>query len=132
MREAREETDNYFRRLAIVVSVSFVTSLGILCAVPWMATASRRILPFIWLRVVLGAFAVMALGFVLFVFRLMRRNLYGCAEMGFAIATAAVSIWKLQSYGDVSSWVGVGAAVYLVVRGIDNAMYKLDHALASG
>lgn len=65
-------------------------------------------------------FFVTALLLALGMFRLRERQrlLYGAVEIGFSL----VSIWHAsgQARGDVRYWLGIGAGVYVMIRGLDN------------
>lgn len=119
------------RVMIAVIVLGAVVSFAALLMLPKLQTASRSIIPILWMRVLTGAIATLIVGFVLYIFRLSQRNLYGCVEIGFGAATAAVATFRLTGYDDASAWLAVVAASYIIVRGFDNAFYGTDSWLDS-
>jgi hypothetical protein len=72
-------------------------------------------------RVRLGATSVlMFYGWLLYKIRESERIIYALLELAAAAVTAYASLDSLRSWREVTSWVPIAGAVYLVVRGMDN------------
>lgn len=65
------------------------------------------------------AVAAVSMGVVLYLFRRWDRAAYGLAEVLFAAAAAGYAGWR-ASEGPLARTVAFGAAIYIVVRGLDN------------
>lgn len=79
------------------------------------------VLPFVgtlWFNL-LGIILVFCFGVGLYVFREIRRTYYGIVEVGFALASGWYGLNKINLLGGYEL-LTVCAAVYLVVRGVDN------------
>jgi hypothetical protein len=74
-------------------------------------------------RVTLGIYvslATLIAGALLFALREIKRRLYACIELMFALVTAGVAIGKLKTQGELAVWLALAASAYLVVRGLEN------------
>lgn len=69
----------------------------------------------------------LGLGGMLFTLRKADRALYGLAEIGFAALTAGYAAW-FPEHGFFPRLLALGAAIYIVVRGLDN----VDQGRTSG
>ena len=81
-------------------------------------TGTRRS---IWFRVA-GVFLILIFGYILYLFRQDYRKQYGLVEISAGLVAGWVGIGKFESAG-ISEAIAVVAAMYFVVRGIDN--YKI-------
>ncbi len=71
--------------------------------------------------------AAVFLGWLLYGFRRSDRALYGIAEMGFGAMTAGYAAWSPDP-ALLPRVLALGAAIYIVVRGLDN----MDAGKAAG
>ena len=87
----------------------------------YLSAVYNLLSPFIsqfWINLC-GVVSVLVLGVALYWFRLRKRIHYGIVEVTFALASAWYGINKIATTGYAES-ITVIAAVYLVVRGVDN------------
>lgn len=68
----------------------------------------------------IGAVGVFVAGTILYFFRQHKRLLYAVVEIAFAIVTGGIAMRNAGTQEDLSVWIALVAAAYLVVRGMDN------------
>jgi fluoride ion exporter CrcB/FEX len=73
-----------------------------------------------WVLGFIGAISTTTVGVSLYYLRSRKRMLYALLELAFAIVTGWTAIFRLASQGDLGVWLALGAASYLIVRGLDN------------
>ncbi|WP_421655588.1 hypothetical protein [Leptothermofonsia sp. ETS-13] len=125
--EDDEESSQFSQQIGLIFLGLFVLTAVILCVLfyflyqfgPAIVLASWRLLshlPAAQLLLVGCFFVVLGVGF--YWLRQERRLLYGLIEVCFAV----VSIWHAVGLGivDSSQWLLMIAAVYVLVRGLDN------------
>lgn len=69
---------------------------------------------------IFGSLILMCVGAYLFTLRTHYRTTYGVIEVGFSAIVASTALTQLLDTDGVNGWIGIGASVYLVVRGLDN------------
>lgn len=95
----------------IAVSLIIVTVVDLDPAKPIIDRVADDVVPMM--------VAAMSIGLVLFWFRKSDRALYGIAEIGFGVMTAGYAAWSPDA-NILPRVLALGAAVYIVVRGLDN------------
>ena len=75
-----------------------------------------------------GTASLLAIGIALYLLRARKRRLYAATELAFAAVAAFFAVRNLQQADTVPALLQMAAAVYLVVRGLDN--FAQGHRLA--
>lgn len=74
----------------------------------------------IYQRVILGTISVVVFSSVLFLLKVEGLKYYSILEILFAIAFCASTLYSLNDVESPFRLIGVGSAVYLIIRGLDN------------
>ncbi|MCP3105552.1 hypothetical protein LZ198_42580 [Myxococcus sp. K15C18031901] len=69
---------------------------------------------------VFGSLILICAGVYLFTLRTHYRIIYGGIEVVFAIIAAIAAMVDLLDTEGATKWIGIGASIYLIVRGLDN------------
>jgi hypothetical protein len=75
---------------------------------------------------VLGTGGVVLGGLLAFALRLWLRRVYGMAEVAFAVVVAWKTVGDVAQLSALQSSIVLAAAVYLVVRGLDNWLHGVE------
>lgn len=122
MSEQRLNRDVWIK-VAIGTIVAVVVNVSVGFLESYVATFYVFLTSFLsqfWINLI-GIFAIALVGIGLYLVRERWRVYYGVIEVAFALAYGWYSISKVTTVGYVES-LSVIAAIYLVVRGIDNIM----------
>ena len=98
----------------VLVILGIAIGISVPLTVRWLYLA----LPRGTFSTLIGVITILAGGTVLFWFRESHRLYYGALELGVALAVAVHGLDQMQTPAE--SWPAIVAAVYLVVRALDN------------
>jgi hypothetical protein len=87
---------------------------------PQLFTTLNKNIESKWVLGLIGASGASVVGLSLFYLRENKRLIYALLELGFAFATGWIAVGRVNTQDDLSVWTALGAAAYLVVRGMDN------------
>lgn len=82
-------------------------------------SAEKPMLDRIFSDAAMMVIAAGGMGYILFVLRGVDRAMYGVAEVVFALLSAGIVGWQ-ASEDNFARYVAIAAAIYVVVRGLDN------------
>lgn len=117
---ARDPGQKFYRRLAIGFGIFLILNTAtVLYLVVAGVDPGKPLLDRVFQDVLNMAVVAVGLGLMLYVFRSVDRALYGLAEILFGAAAAAFIGWQAEA-DLLARFVALGAAVYIVVRGMDN------------
>ncbi|MCY1032356.1 hypothetical protein OV207_12870 [Corallococcus sp. BB11-1] len=124
---ARLRTAKYDLRVAEAKSLATSTALmGAVAATIWLMYSLVFPLYLAWMQraqsigLVAGVLSIILGGIGLYKLRVLHRRLYAVGELSFALLAGIQAVKKIQDLGDTASVIQATAAIYLVVRGLDN------------
>ena len=80
-------------------------------------------------RVIVGTVVVMVLSCLLFIMKVKALRWYALVELIFALTVSATTLYSLNDVESPLRLVGIGTAIYLIIRGLDNFKKDLDERL---
>jgi hypothetical protein len=110
------------------IIVNFFADI-LISAFPGLLTAITSFFSQFWINII-GVILILVVGILLYLLRERKRVWYGCVEVVFAIAYGLYAINKVETVGYIET-ISIIAAVYLVVRGIDNIVEGLKPIIAA-
>jgi threonine/homoserine/homoserine lactone efflux protein len=73
-----------------------------------------------WWRDLVGTLTILIFGIALYRLREKRRMYYAVFEISFALVSTWISINNIEDRPNMTTWIALAGAVYLIIRGIDN------------
>ncbi|HYO70269.1 MAG TPA: hypothetical protein VEU33_29740 [Archangium sp.] len=107
---------------AVLAGISLLQWLGVFQWILDVATRGGRV------SRTLAAFGVVLFGGMLFLFRKYFRRSYAITELAVAAVTGYHALEQFKVWTDLTSWIPLAGAVYIVVRGFDNLMQGNEDA----